>query len=248
MPSERRPAFAAAVYPLPRQTSGTTGATGPTGASSGATGPTGPTGPTGASPTGPTGPSGPSGTTGAGPTGPTSGVTGPTGPSGATGATGAVNGTIYASASNDIDQLISADADVTFGTQGPFNDLIPPSGGGSAFTVVTAGSYAYWYQIRGTPGIDSPPATVTFALLANAATFVPGSEFSADVQTTTAIAAGTPAPTWAVNGSGIATFAGGDSITLHNRTTDGSNAVTVIGSVSGEATVNAILMFIYLGA
>jgi hypothetical protein len=112
--------------------------------------------------------------------------------------------------------VAGAGANVVF-TPGTFPAVATvPSAAG--ITVINGGNYAYYYQVRGTS-----TAALDFVLQANGVN-VAGSEFASDVQ-----AAIVSPDTYAVNGYGLATFAAGQLITLHN------NGAAVTSSLIGAA-------------
>jgi hypothetical protein len=165
---------------------------------------------------------------------------GATGATGATGPAGGVGSLAYGTVSAQAGVPVIANGDVTF-------DLVPnPATGASnaitptatGFTIVNTGVYEYDFDVRGTPQHLVPPDTLAFCLTRNGVTINPGTEFAADVQTTS-LAAG---DTEHVHGHGLQAFTAGDVVTLRNRTLSGTASVSFTSAPpGGEAAIYASL-------
>lgn len=181
--------------------------------------------------TGPTGPVGPSGLTG---------PFGPTGSAGLTGATGssAPQGlAAFGYAAFNGSQIIGPNADVTFNlVTFPNFGIVPPTMGGSAFTILSGGTYQYDFFVAGVN--DEVIDSLTFGIALSGIFQGFPTTFPSNQQTA-------QNNFKVCRGQGLIGIAAGALVTLRNRTSGGIGTVALAPNAPGggaEAVTSASLL------
>lgn len=195
---------------------------------------------------GPTGAPGTSGTPGA------QGNTGPTGPC-CTGATGGVAGTTdFAYASQEIDETVPPNTDVTFNVFSSNNvagiALVPPSGLPlvTAFQITRTGIYEFGFHARGVSSQNAINTTdpLVFGLFANGLLLAAGTKYKGPDHAAGEVSV--------ADGEGLVRLLAGDIVTLRNLTgpmvlgvPDGT---VELGPATADATVAASMYLVLIAA
>lgn len=202
---------------------------------------------------GQTGPTGPCCT---GPTG-TRGNTGPTGPccTGPTGATGNAGGTTdFAYVSQEIDETVLPNSDVTFNVFSSNNisgiELVPPSGLPviTGLRITRTGIYEFGFHARGVPSLNGVPTAdpLVFALFANGALLAAGTKYKGPGHAAGEVSI--------ADGDGLVRLNAGDIVTLRNLTgplnpmTGAPIGTVVLGPATADATVAASMYLVLVSA
>lgn len=196
----------------------------------------GATGPTGPCCTGATGATGSVGSTGA--TGPC--CTGPTGASGGV--------TDFAYVSQEIDELVGPNSDVTFNVTSSNNvagiQLVPPVGVVTSFRITRTGTYEFGFHARGVPLVDNVLTNdpLVFALFANGALLAAGTKYKGPAHAVGEVSI--------ADGEGLVRLQAGDLVTLRNLTgplnpmTGAPLAAVLLGPATADATVAASMYLV----
>ena len=196
---------------------------------------------------GPTGPIGAAGSAGG------TGGTGPTGPccTGATGPTGTSAGTTdFAYVSQEIDELVPPDTDVTFNVFSSNNisgiALVPPSGLPviTGLRITRTGTYEFGFHARGVPSLDSVPTAdpLVFALYANGSLLAAGTKYKGPGHAAGEVSI--------ADGDGLVRLNAGDIVTLRNLTgpfnpmTGAPIGAVLLGPATADATVAASMYLV----
>ena len=200
---------------------------------------------------GPRGFRGPTGPCCTGPTG-IQGTTGSTGPC-CTGPTGAVAGTTdFAYASQEIDETVAPNSDVTFNVFSSNNvsgiQLVPPTGLPliTGFRITRTGIYEFGFHARGVPSLNAVPVAdpLVFALFANGALLAAGTKYKGPGHAAGEVSI--------ADGEGLVRLNAGDIVTLRNLTGPmvmGVPASSVLlGPATADATVAASMYLVLISA
>jgi hypothetical protein len=148
----------------------------------------------------------------------------------------------YGSVQNTATTSVLGGANVAFNlTAGPSAGVAQATAG---LTVAAAGTYQYYFQVRGTPtNTLTPPAPLIYALKVGGV-LQPSTQFASDTQSTSLAAAGTEM----VTGQGLITLGAGAVVALSNQTESGVTPAGDTGLASaplgGTATVNVQLSLV----
>ena len=199
---------------------------------------------------GPRGFRGPTGPCCTGPTG-IQGNTGSTGPC-CTGPTGTVGTTDFAYVSQEIDEIVLPNTDVTFNVFSSNNvvgiQLVPPSGLPliTGLLIARTGIYEFGFHARGIPTFNGIPTAdpLVFSLFANGLLLAAGTKYKGPGHD--------PSEVSIADGEGLVRLNAGDIVTLRNQTGPmvlGVPAGTVLlGPAGADATVAASMYLVLVSA